>query len=142
MVFLPACSGGVGFLECLDFEVKDAVFERDTAFRGSRQVTKILVSDAENLCDRLAQGGTLAGFNELSIKSWETGSVQVALRTYGDDCAVTEMELASQGWVADDSNDPWQSDFEVVFQTEARSVSGHLAADFCPLPDDARIGCN
>ena len=142
MVFFTGCGGGAGFLEGVGFEVKDAVFERDTAFRGSRQVTKILVSDAENLCDRLAHGGTLAGFNELSIKTWESGSVQVALRTYGDDCAVTEMELASQGWVADDSDDPYQSDFEVVFQTEARSVSGHVAADYCPLPDDARIGCN
>ena len=139
---LIGCGSGPGYLEGLGFEVNDAVFERAMLFDGTKQITKILVSNAPDLCDRLASGDTLAGHSELAIKRWESGSVNVALFHYDAECAVMETELASQGWVEDQSDDPWRADFDVVFQTEARSVSGRLVADFCPLPEDARIGCN
>ncbi len=142
LVSLLGCQGGAGWLDGVGFEVGDAVFERAMVFDGTRHLTKILVSDASDLCGRLSDGGTLAGHSELAIRRWESGTVQVELRSYASDCAVVEKELASQGWVDDNSSDPYQADFDVVFRTKARSVSGRLSADFCPLPDDARIGCD
>ena len=128
-------------MDGVGFEVGDAVFERKMLFEGTKQVTMILASDAGDLCDRLSSGRSLAGHSELAIKSWESGSVNVELRSYADDCEVETTELASQGWVDDQSDDPWEADFDVVFRTESRNVSGRLAADFCPLPESARIGC-
>ena len=136
-VVVSGCNAG-SFLDGVGFEVRDAVFERAMVFDGSTQVTKILVSDAVEVCGR----ETLAGHSELSIMRWESGTVQVALRTYDSNCEVIETELASQGWVDDQSNDPYHADFDVVFRTETRSVSGRLNADFCALPENARIGCN
>ena len=102
------CQSGAGYLDGAGFEVHDAIFERAMLFEGTTQITKILVSDAVDLCDRIASGQTLAGHSELAIKRFESGSVQVALRTYDGDCQVMETELASQGWVEDQSDDPWQ----------------------------------
>ena len=138
---LTGCSDGPGFLDGVGFEVNDAVFERKMLFDGAKQVTMILASDAGDLCDRVSTGRSLAGHAELAIKSWESGTVQVELRRYSDDCEVETTELASQGWVDNQSTDPYRADFDVVFRTQARSVSGRLAADFCALPDSARIGC-
>jgi len=141
LLFLGGCNAGAGWLDGAGFEVGDAIFERKMLFEGSPPVTMILVSDAGDLCDRVSSGRSLAGFTELAIKSFESGTVNVALRTFADDCTVETTELASQGWVDDQSSDPYEADFDVVFRTEARSVSGRLTADFCTLPEDARIGC-
>jgi hypothetical protein len=142
IVLLTAgCHGGPGWLDGAGFEVGDAIFERKAVFADAEPVTMILVSDADDLCERISSGDSLAGYAELSIKSWESGSVQIELRNYDDDCEIVARERGSQGWVDAAGGDPYREDFDVVFRTEARSVSGRLAADFCPLPDSARIGC-
>jgi hypothetical protein len=141
LVLLTGCQTGVGWLEGAGFEVGDAIFERQMLFEGTKEVTRILVSDAGDLCDRIRSGRSLAGFSELAIQRWESGSVNIELRNYGDDCEIQETELASQGWVEDSSDDPYDAEFDVVFQTKSRSVSGRLAPAFCVLPEGARIGC-
>lgn len=140
ILFATGC-GGSGWLDGAGFDVADAVFETRSMENGDRSVTTVVVSDAAGLCDRVASGEALAGHRELRVRRWNSGATEVELRSYDDDCTILESERAHQSWIDLRTEGFDRVSLDLVFRTPARSVSGEISADWCTLPEPARIGC-
>lgn len=138
-----ACGGsGASVHGITDFEAKDAVYLSvdDSRATDNRNII-LLISDTENLCERLANGESFAGRSKLAIKSRWTGSAHFSFMRFDNECEVEQHEDTGQGWIQiDQANQKVQGSF--AFVADGANVTGDVVAANCRMPDNSSFACH